>query len=173
VCTVQVGAKERLVSLTESEAGFKEALDTYLRPTDSVADLTLQPNAAWQKEGRKRLEEVEQELSERAIIEGELARGILKPKGPERWEVDLDYVTRTDQEREQGMGKVSLVLLPVYELHYRWRGFEYHLCVRDGDDPAAGPPLLEGTRPYSYAKISLAGLAGLGVGYASYWLITH
>jgi hypothetical protein len=183
---LQVSAEGQLVSLTaRSESSLKEVLDAHLRPTDRVMDLTLQPQAAWQREGRKRLEEVERELSERAIIESERARGVLRPNNDadgEAWEVDLDYVARTDQEREQGMGRVSLVLVPVYELHYRWHGFEYHLCVRDGDHAAGSPqpdsddrplPLIEGTRPYSYAKISLAGLAGLGVGLASYWMITH
>ncbi|ELR15840.1 uncharacterized protein ACA1_187260 [Acanthamoeba castellanii str. Neff] len=182
----EVSAEGRLVSLTaRSESSLKEVLDAHLRPTDRVMDLTLQPQAAWQREGRKRLEEVERELSERAIIESERARGVLRPNNDadgEAWEVDLDYVARTDQEREQGMGRVSLVLVPVYELHYRWHGFEYHLCVRDGDHAVGSPqpdsgerplPLIEGARPYSYAKISLAGLAGLGVGLASYWMITH
>jgi len=167
----EVWARDRLVSLTGVKF-LNETLDTHLKPTDQILDVSRKPHSAWYTEGRKRLEEVEKDMSEKAIIELEKARGILKPRGEEEWEVELHYVARTDQERDQGMGKVSLVLVPAYQLHYRWRGYEYHLCVRDGDDPSSSVTL-EGSRPFSYAKISLAGLAGLGVGLASYWIITH
>ncbi len=176
-------ALEPLKRNAAASSSMSQLLDKLLHPADQIKDLSLSANECWQNDGRKTLEQVEREMCEKLIMETERKRGILREeedevvvkkqkgaKNKNKFEVDLHYSTRVDMEQDEGKGYPSLVLIPSYQLHYKWRGYDYHLCVVDGELDG-GEIQLQASRPYDYAKMSLAGLSAMGVAAASCLMI--